>query len=344
MAESKTFTLKELATLTDSKLIGKPDHKIYDVADLNSATDKDASFLGNPRYESSMRTTKAGVVFVSPKINLIDGRNFLVTEDTYSAFQKTIETFRGGSLEKTGFTGIHPSAVVHETCKIGRDVTICPNAVIDKNTVIGDRTYVGVGCSIGPNCTIGEDCIFHPNVTIREHCKIGNRVIFQPGVVIGSCGYGYVQNKQGRHIKLNHLGIVVIEDDVEIGANTTIDRARFTTTRIGRGTKIDSLVEIGHNVNIGEDNIIVGLSGIGGSTTTGNHVIIAGQVGIDSHIKIPDGTILSARTGVSKSLTAGKYGGNPAMPLADYNRNSVYLRNIHKSVNTLKELEKRITE
>lgn len=342
----KVFTLAELAGYTKSHLVGDPTHCITNVADLESANVEDASFLANPLYEKAMRSSKAGVIFISPQIPIEDGRNFLVTDDPSRAFQQTIEIFLGDALHQTsGFSDIHPTAVIHDTATLGNNVVIGPHAVIDKDVAIGDNTTIGSGCYIGLATTIGSDCFLHPNVTIRERCKIGNRVILQPGVVIGSCGFGYVTDKRGKHTKLNQIGIVIIEDDVEIGANTTIDRSRFKATIIEHGTKIDNLVQIGHGVIVGKDNIIVAQTGIAGSTKTGKHVVIGGQVAIAGHISIADQVMIAARTGVSKSIREpGKYGGVPAMPLSDYQRNSVYLRNIESYVEQIKDLQMQIDE
>lgn len=342
---TQVFTLEELATKTGSRLIGDPAYCITNVADLESASDEDASFLANPSYEKAMLQSKAGVVFISPDVKLIEGRNFLITDNPSRAFQIIVEAFLGEGLERqTGFSGIHPSAVIHETAKIGNQVMIGPHAVIDQNATIGDNTSIGAGSYIGMGVTIGNDCHIYPHVTIRERCRIGNRVILQPGVVIGSCGFGYTTDKQGRHTKLNQVGIVIIEDDVEIGANTTVDRSRFKATIIKRGTKIDNLVQIGHGVIVGEYNIIVSQTGIAGSTETGKHVVIAGQVAVAGHLKIADGVMIAARTGVSKSLGTGKYGGVPAVPFAEYQRNSVFLRNIETYVEQIKELQKKVQE
>lgn len=340
----KTFTLEELATFTQSQLIGNPSHPISNVADLESASIEDASFLANPKYEKAMLASKAGVVFVSPDTKLIAERNFLITPDPSRAFQMLVEAFIGEALNLTsGFQDIHPSAVIHETASIGKHVTIGPHAVIEKNARIGNHTTIGAGCYVGLEVSVGEHCYLHPHVTIRERCQIGNRVHVQPGAVIGSCGFGYTTSAQGQHTKLNQVGIVIIEDDVEIGANTTIDRSRFKATKIGRGSKIDNLVQIGHGVIIGEHNIIVAQTGIAGSSKTGNYVVIAGQVAIAGHLTIADKTVLSGRTGVSKSIsTPGTYGGVPAMPMHEYNRNSVYLRNIGEYVAKIKALQKRI--
>jgi UDP-3-O-[3-hydroxymyristoyl] glucosamine N-acyltransferase len=340
----KVFTLAQLAELTHARLVGDPTHRITNVADLESAGAEDASFLANPNYEKAMRASNAGVVFVSPTDFLVDGRNFLVTDNPSRAFQKVVEAVMGEAIDcSSGFSGIHPTSVVHATASIGANVTLGPHVVIDKNAIIGDNAFIGAGCYVGPYAKIGNESYLHANVTVRERCLIGNRVILQPGAVIGSCGFGYTTDAQGRHAKLNQVGIVIIEDDVEIGANTTIDRSRFKATKIGFGSKIDNLVQIGHGVIIGPHNIIVAQTGIAGSTKTGRYVVIAGQVAVAGHISIADKTVIAGKSGVSKSITSsGKYGGIPVMPISEYNRNSVYLRNIETYVNQIKALQARI--
>jgi UDP-3-O-[3-hydroxymyristoyl] glucosamine N-acyltransferase len=339
----KSFTLAELAAYTKSQLVGNPDHRITGVADLNTADNCDASFLANQRYEQAMRDSKAGVIFIDPKTTVTPEKNFLINENPSRAFQYVVDEFFKEKQEISGFSGIHPSAVVHPTCSIANNVTIAPHAVIDKNAIIAEGTFIGSGCYIGPFATIGKNCILHSNVTIREHCIIGNRVILQPGVVIGSCGFGYTTTKEGKHQKLNQLGNVTIEDDVEIGANTTIDRSRFKTTSIGSGSKIDNQVQIGHGVVLGKDNIIVAQVGIAGSTTTGHHVVMGGKAAIAGHIHIGNMVMIAACSGVSKSIPDGeKYGGIPAMPLRESNRLQVLLRNIETYVNEIKELKQEV--
>jgi len=337
-----SFTLKELAELTKSELVGDPKHTILNVASLESAGPEDISFLANPkhqpvRYLQAMRDSGAGAVFISPDVQQEEGKNYLVHSDPSQAFQTILEKFYDDPEIYTGFSDIHPSAVIHESAKIGENINIGPNAVIEKEVQIGNGSTVGAGTYIGPKSCIGENCIIHPNVTIREQVLIGNRVIIQPGVVIGSCGFGYATDQRGKHSKLKQLGTVSIEDDVEIGANTTIDRARFTETRIGSGTKIDNLVQIAHGVEVGSNCFIIGQTGIAGSTKIGNHVILAGQVAVNGHIEICDQVMVAAKSGISKSIhKPGKYGGVPAVPIHEYNRTMVHLRNIGKIIKELK--------
>lgn len=345
MTGNKAFTLAELSRLTGSELFGDPNHSITGYADLENAKPDQVSFLSNPkytnsRYERAMRSSQAGAVFVAPHIERAPDKNYLVNEDPSRAFQSAIEAIKG-EIKQTGFTDHHSSAVIHPTAVIGEHTIISPNAVIDEGVSIGSDCYIGAGAYIGPQTTIGNQCRIHPNVVIREACVIGNRVILQGGAVIGSCGFGYTTNDQGVHQRLSHLGNVIIEDDVEIGANATIDRARFTSTIIAKGTKIDNLVVIGHNVKVGRHNIICGQSAIAGSSETGSHVIIAGQCGIDGHIKLDDGVIITAKSGVAKSLPTGRYGGIPAQPLDQHNRTNVHIRNLDKYITQIKELKKK---
>lgn len=341
----KAFSLSELATLTASRLVGDPQIEISDVADLDSAKQMDASFLSNARYAQSMHNSEAGVIFVTPQTKLLANKNFLINDNPSKAFQQVVDLFYSDSRMLSGFQGIHSSAVIHETAKIGRNVQIGPHAVIDQEASIGDDTFIGAGTYIGPNSRVGQQCQIHPHVTIRENCFIGNHVIIQPGAVIGSCGFGYHTDAQGKHTKLNQVGSVTIEDCVEIGANTTIDRARFKTTKIGRGTKLDNLIQIAHGVELGPDNIFAAQTGIAGSTSTGRCVMSGGQVAIAGHIEIGSGVMIAAKSGVSKTLSkAGKYNGIPAMPLNEYNRNAVYLRNIEKYIEQIKSLEERLNQ
>lgn len=339
----KKYTLNELAELIEAKLIGDGEHIITGVDALESADSEDVSFLANPRYREAMLQSKAGVICVDHNTALMQGKNFLVTDNPSLSFQKIIKTLLANEYDQSGFEGIHPTAVIHPEAQIGNDVQIGPYVVIDRGAIIGDDTCIGPFVSIGPGVQIGTQCLLHPHVIIRERCIIGNRVVLQPGAVIGSCGFGFTTDAKGKHTKLDQIGTVIIEDDVEIGANTTIDRARFKATRISRGTIIDNLVQIGHNVVLGEDNIIVSQTGISGSAKTGKNVIVGGQVGIVGHLEIADGVMISARGGISKSMkTPGKYAGSPVMPLTDYNRQQVHLRKISEYVKRIEELEKRL--
>jgi UDP-3-O-[3-hydroxymyristoyl] glucosamine N-acyltransferase len=339
----KALSLSELSELTGSELLGNPDHLISGIDTLEAATASEASFLANAKYLGAMRSSKAGVVCIAKGVPTHDGGNFLICENPSLTFQKIAQELIASA--PSGFEGIHPTAVIHPEAKIGEGTTIGPYAVIDRAVKIGPKCHIGPFVSIGAQSTLGEECLLYAHSVVREACTLGNRVILQPGAVIGSCGFGYVTDRSGHHIKLEQLGDVVLGDDVEIGANTTIDRARFKTTHIHRGSKIDNLVQIGHNVSIGEDNIIVSQTGIAGSTKTGKHVIMGGQAGIVGHIEIADNVLIATRGGVSKSIKqSGTYAGEPVMPLPKHNRMQVHLRKIDEYAKKIEQLDQRLLE
>lgn len=342
MNQNKKFDLATLATLTNSQLVGNAKHLISNVSDLETATPQDASFFSNPRYHQAMVHSNAGVIFVSSQTNMIEGKNYLISDQPSQAFQRLIDFLHPPREFPSGFKGIHPTAVIHETAQLEEGVTVCPLAIIDEHVKIGTGTFIGSGVYIGPETTIGSKCTIHPRVVIRERCQIGQRVIIQPGAVIGSCGFGFTTDKHGKHEKLNQVGNVIIEDNVEIGANTTIDRARFKSTKIGMGSKFDNLVQIGHGAIVGPDNMIIAQCAIAGSVTTGRSVILAGQAAVAGHLHLSDGVVVAAKSGVTKSLSTGKYGGFPAMPLDKFNRNQVFLRQIEKFVDELKSIGMRV--
>jgi len=343
---TKQFSLAELSELTETDLVGNPNLKISSVDNLESASEQDASFLANPRYKEAMKQSNAGVICIDRNTNLIEGKNFLVSDNPSNTFQLIAEKILAASHQGSGFQGIHPSAIIHVSATIGKDVIIGPHVVIDAHTTIGDRTQIFPSVSIGPGVTVGEECTLYPGSIIRERCVLGNRVILQPGAVIGSCGFGYTTNHQtGRHTKLEQIGTVILEDDVEIGANATIDRARFKTTLIKKGTKVDNLVQIAHNVELGENNIIVSQTGIAGSAKLGNNVFLGGQSGVVGHLSICDNVKIATRGGVSKSIKKpGIYGGGPVSPMPEFNKRQVLLRKIETFVKEIENLKKRIDE
>ena len=337
--------LQNLAKLTEAKLIGDPEHLITGVDDLAHASSSDASFLSNPLYRPLLKTTHAGVICIDPNTPLIEGKNYLISDNPSDTFQQIVKLFSSSEKTASGFHGIHPTAVIHPTAQIAQNVTIGPHSVVDAHCVIGEGTLLGPSVTLGAGVKIGTHSILHSHVTVREGCILGNRVILQPGAVIGSCGFGYTPNKKGEHQKQEQLGIVVLEDDVEVGANTAIDRARFKETRICRGTKIDNLVQIAHNCELGAHNIIVSQTGISGSVKTGRYVIMGGQTGTVGHVTVADGAMFAARSGIKKSITsAGKYGGNPAIPLMEHQREQVLLKNIKDHTDKIRALEEKLSQ
>jgi UDP-3-O-[3-hydroxymyristoyl] glucosamine N-acyltransferase len=237
--------------------------------------------------------------------------------------------------------GIHPSAIVDPSVQLGNQVSIQPLAVIEPGAKIGDDTIIGGGSYVGPETVIGSACHIYPNVTIRERSQIGSRVIIHSGAVIGADGFGF-EMLDGRHQKIQQLGIVQIDDDVEIGANTTVDRARFGRTWIQEGVKIDNLVQIAHNVVIGKNSVIVAQTGISGSTRVGERVTMAGQVGVVGHVEIGDGTIIAAQSGVSKSLPGGVWFGYPAVPFAQAKQQFAWVHRLGKLFQRVKQIEKKL--
>lgn len=336
-----SYTLAELARRTGCQIEGDGNHRISGVSDLVSATTTDAAFLSDRRYLKAIDLTKAGVIIIHPTTPRPSSHNYLLSDKPLESFQHLIEILQISPARTSGFTGIHPTAVIHPSVVLGHNLTIGPHVVIDRHSHIGDHTRIGAGSYIGTEVQIGQNCLIHPNVTIVDGSQIGNHVILQSGVVIGSPGFGYQINAQGEHIRLPHIGNVVIEDDVEVGANTAIDQAKFGSTRIGKGTKIDNLVQIGHNVQLGQHNIIIGQTGIAGSSSTGKWVVLAGQVGISDHVAIGDHVTIAARSGVSKSLPKpGVYSGIPAIPIGEHNTHAVYIRQLDKLVKRVEALER----
>jgi UDP-3-O-[3-hydroxymyristoyl] glucosamine N-acyltransferase len=335
------FSLTELADLLQCELVGQSQDRILGVASLEKAEKTDASFLANPRYREAMLLSRAGVICIDHRSLVSEGKNFFISSDPSGIFQKIAELLdrhRGESA----FTGIHSTAVIDRSAQIGQDVTIGPYAVVDANAQIGDKSTIEAHCFIGHHVQIGTDCHIHPLCVVREYCCLGNRVILQSGAVIGSCGFGYTTDAHGCHQKLKQIGIVVIEDDVEIGANATIDRSRFDATRIRRGTKIDNLVQIAHNVEVGEHNLIAAQTGIAGSAKTSHHVMMGGQVGVLGHIEISSGALIAARSGISKSIPCGKFRGSPAVPISEYNRQKIHVRKLEEYVQRIKQLEEKV--
>jgi UDP-3-O-[3-hydroxymyristoyl] glucosamine N-acyltransferase len=237
--------------------------------------------------------------------------------------------------------GIHPTAVVDPSAQLGKRVSIQPHAVIEAGARIGDDTIIGAASYVGHETTIGSACLIYPRVTIRERSRIGSRVIIHSGAVIGADGFGF-EMVDGRQQKIQQLGIVQIDDDVEIGANTTVDRARFGRTWIQEGVKIDNLVQIAHNVVIGKNSVIVAQTGISGSTRVGERVMMGGQVGVAGHLEISEGTMIAAQSGVSKSLPGGVWFGYPAVPIAEAKQQIAWIHRLGKLFARVKEIEKKL--
>lgn len=344
------MTLSEICTMLHGTTSGDGNVVIEHVAKIEDAGDGDISFVANPKYRKYLATTKATAVLIptGSQFHEIGQRktplHLVEVADPYISFLQLVERFH--PAPSTLSAGIHPTAVIAKTATLGKNAAIGAHVVIGERCRVGSNVTLYHGTVISDDAEIGDDSLVYPNVTIREQCKIGKRAILHPGVVIGSDGFGFAPKEDGTYEKIPQRGIVVVDDDVEIGANTTIDRATLGETRIHRGVKIDNLVQIAHNVVIGEHTVIAAQTGISGSTKIGKFCIIAGQVGLVGHIEIADHTTLGAQSGVSKSITQeGKmYFGYPAKEHRDALRIEASLRQLPEMVNEFRDVQTRVAK
>jgi len=336
-----SFTVGELAKMCDGTVSGDAADTITGAASLAEATSGEITFYANPRYLAAFRRTRASAALVPQDFEeQIVGAQIRVA-DPSKAFEQVVLKFAPQPISFP--PGIHPSAVIAPEASLGKNVAIGPYVVVEADARIGDGTRIGAHSYIGHETTIGAASLIYPNVTIRERVKIGERVIIHSGTVVGSDGFGFEMAAAG-HKKVPQIGIVQIDNDVEIGANTTIDRARFGRTWIQEGVKIDNLVQIAHNVVIGKHSIIVAQVGIAGSVRIGSGVVIGGQAGIIGHIEIDDGTMIGAQTGVSKSLHGGTWWATPAEPLKESMQHLAWVRRLGKLFERVKVLEEKSRE
>ena len=298
---SPAKSLAELAGLVGGRVVGDPDVSIERVASIEEAGPGDITFFGHPRYRKYLDSCTASAVIVGDESSLPATLNFLKVKDPHYAFAQIHGLFNPPAAHAPA---ISPLAVIDPTAVIGPDVTLYPHCYVGRNARVGEETVLMPGVTIRSDARIGKRCVLHPHVTLAERCRIGDGVILHAGVVIGSDGFGYAGHGRQR-IKVPQAGIVEIGDDVEIGANTTVDRATIGSTRIGARTKIDNLVQIGHNVIIGERCLIVAQTAIAGSTVVGDDVILAGKVGIGDHLEIGSGSILGPASTVLQSVPPG---------------------------------------
>jgi UDP-3-O-[3-hydroxymyristoyl] glucosamine N-acyltransferase len=334
---SSPRSLAEIAELVGGKLEGDGALAITGVADLQGAGPTEISFFAHPRYEAAARQTLAGALLVGPQAPKDLGNARIRVANPSAAFTRVAVLFAPPEVPK--LAGVHSSAVVSAAARLGRDVGIGPYVVIEEGAFVGDETQIAAGSYVGRNVRIGARCFLHPRVYVGERCVIGNRVVLHAGAVVGADGFGY-EMKDGKHQKVPQLGYVQIDDDAEIGANTTIDRGRFARTHIGEGAKIDNLVMIAHNCVVGPHSVIVAQSGLSGSTTTGHHVTIAGHVGTVGHIHIGSGAILTAKSGVTKDVPEGQtWRGAPARPIKEQMEMEAYVQQLPDLVKRLRALE-----
>jgi UDP-3-O-[3-hydroxymyristoyl] glucosamine N-acyltransferase len=332
-------TLKEIAALVKGEVVGDDQVVISGISGIKEAREGDLTFLANPKYYAYIEKTQASAI-ITPRDIERSTKPIIRTDNPTLAFSTILGFFMP---QESGFPQvIHPTAIIGKSVSLGKNVGIGPYAVIEDDVSLGDETVIGPGCFIGQHTQIGKKCIIYSHVSIRERSVVGNSVIIHCGTVIGSDGFGFA-TIDGVHHKIPQVGMVEIGDDVEIGANVTIDRARFDKTIIGKGTKIDNLVQIAHNVVTGENCIIVAQAGVSGSTILGKNVTLAGQAGLVGHITIGDGATVAAQGGVTKSVPANTLvSGYPAKPHDVAKRINAYVQNLPRLAANITELKKRI--
>lgn len=333
------FSATQIASLINGSVEGDSDAKVHSFNKIEVAGEGQLAFLANPKYEDYLYTTRASIIIINQSQQLKEKINstLIRVPDAYSAFAALLAKYQ--EIMEQQLTGIQENAHVAATATIGKDVFIGSYAYVSERTEIGNRVKLYPHSFVGEKVSIGEGTIIHPSVTIYHGCKIGRNVIIHAGAVIGSDGFGFAPQQDGTYSKIPQIGNVVIEDNVEIGANSTIDRATIGSTIIRKGAKIDNLVHLAHNVEVGQHTAIAAQSGVSGSTKIGNHVMIGGQAGIVGHITIADGARINAQSGVSKSIKQPKAAvtGSPAYDYTSALRSQAISRK-------LPDLEKRIQE
>lgn len=329
--------LSEIATRLGLTLMGG-DAEITGVNTLADASPSELSFLANPKYAAQLETTRAAAVIVSAG-QAPEDRTCLVSANPYLDFARSVQLF---ATPQGQFLGVSELAFVHPEASVDAAASVAPFAYIGPGAVIGARARIFSGVYIGENCVVDEDSTIYPNCSLMAGTQVGKRVILHAGTVLGSDGFGFAQTGAGM-TKFPQIGRTVIEDDVEIGANTTIDRAALGETRIGQGTKIDNLVQLGHNVRVGRNCIIVAQVGIAGSTSLGDGVVLAGQVGVAGHIHLADGCRIGAKSGVGKDVPERQdLSGIPAMPHGTFLRSSAIVPKLPEMKRRLSKLEKEL--
>jgi UDP-3-O-[3-hydroxymyristoyl] glucosamine N-acyltransferase len=334
------LSLDRLAQQLGAELAGDPETRITGAATLEDAGPDQIGFLANRKYRGQLDTTRAGAVIVTPA-DRVERCNCLLSPNPYLAFARAVALLHPDRHPRRG---VEPGARVAADARLGEGATVLAGAYLDDGVRVGAGTVIYPGVYLGRDVQVGEQCVLHANAVVREGCVLGDRVVLQPGAVIGSDGFGYARDG-ARQVRFPQVGIVVLEDDVEVGACTTVDRAALGETRIGRGTKIDNQVQIAHNVRVGQDCTLVSQVGISGSSTLGNRVILAGQVGVVGHLALGDGVIVGAQSGVPGDLPPGAMvSGSPAMPHRDWLKVQGVLRRLPELRGKLRELEKRLGE
>lgn len=337
------MTLGDLAARLQCPLEGRADLEIVRVAGIDHAKEGDLTFIAQPKYVSQLSTTRASAVIVGPGVARVPGGPAILrSENPYLSFAQAIGLF---AKIVSPAPGIDRLSAVAADASIGEGASIGPFVTVGPGASVGARTIVHPSVVIGAGARIGSDCVLHARVSVREHVVLGDRVVVQDGAVIGSDGFGFVTQADKTHIKIPQHGGVIVEDDVEIGANTAIDRPAVGETRIRTGTKIDNLVQIGHGVTVGRRVRFAAQVGIAGSTVVDDDVVLAGQVGVAGHLRIGEGVVASAQTGIPSSVDAGQFvSGYPAISNRDWLKASAIFRRLPELKRRVAELERRIAE
>jgi UDP-3-O-[3-hydroxymyristoyl] glucosamine N-acyltransferase len=334
------MTIGEIAVFLGGTVIGSGSILINDIRSIEEAKEGDITFIANKKYFKKLNSTNASAILVSPQTQA-EGKNLIVVSDPYVALGKLLALFY--PLDH-GHLGVSPDAYIEDGAQVSPDATIFPRAFISKGAKIGRGTVIYPGVFIGRNVFIGDDSIIYANVTVYHSCIIGNRVTLHSGVVVGADGFGFASPGK-KNVKIPQVGFVQIDDDVEVGANTTIDRATLGKTLIQHNVKIDNLVQIAHNVVIGENSVIVAQVGISGSTKLGKSVMVGGQAGIVGHINIGDNVMIAAGSGIHKNIKAGEVvGGTLQMPYKEWLQTEACRSKLPEMRATLKDLVKKVDD
>lgn len=336
------YSLSEIVSRFGGELLDDNGVAVSAVAPLGRAGAHEIAFVSQPKYLRDVEVSQAGALILPPEGRGSSGRPRIVTPNPYLYFARVSALLNPAPQPAPG---IHPAASVHPGARVAASAAVAAGAIIGEGAVIGERSIVGPNCVVGAHVTLGDDCLLHANVTIYHHCALGSRVILHSGCVVGSDGFG-LANEQGRWVKIPQVGRVLIGDDVEVGACTTIDRGALDDTVIEEGVKLDNLIQVAHNVRIGAHTAIAACTGIAGSAKIGRHCMIGGAAMIHGHIEIADQVRISTNTLITKSLTKpGTY--TSALPFSEHGewlRNAAHLRKLDKLAGRIKELEKRISE
>ncbi len=340
------FTARQIAEILGGEITGNPDTIVSGLSKIEEGESKTLTFLANPKYAPFIYSTKASIVIVNkafkPEQKLPIDCTLIKVDNAYESFAKLLEVY---NQIRHGRSGIEEGSFIHPSAKIGENVLVSAGVHVGENARIGNNTKLYANAVIGTNTVVGNDCLIFPNVVVYADCAIGNQCTLHAGVVIGSDGFGFAPNPENNYQKVAQIGNVIIGDGVEIGSGTTIDRATLGSTRIGRGVKLDNLIQIAHNVEIGENTVIAAQTGVAGSTKIGKNCMIGGQVGIVGHINIGDDVKIAAQSGVGADLKNGSIvQGSPAFGIGDYKRSYVSFRKLPEMQQEINQLSIQLAE